>query len=110
MGLLWVLGYKVWPKLPVIWGLCPHFHVESSGFDMLKLAENTQSLGMIQDITEEMVLFSMAMSKSCGVTQWLAPEEKILLLQGSWLRKTCQGISLIWAKIRHIHEPLGDAV
>lgn len=65
MGLLLVLGYKVWPKMTVKWGPCPHFYVESSGFDMLKAAENAGPLCNSRDIAHH---------KGDGAIQeWLCP-------------------------------------
>ena len=62
-------------------------------------------------ITKEMVLFrSGYVQVLWGHSVVGTREGKILLSQGSKWRRPCQGISLIWAKIRHIHEALWDPI
>ena len=82
MKLLWVLGYIVWQKMTVERDLVFTFMWKAMAFGMMKAAENIGLLCNSRDITHHKGVQNAVEERlcpSCGVTQWWALEEKILL-------------------------------
>lgn len=82
MGLLWVLGYKVC-EVACDMGALSSLSCGKQWLWHAEAAEGTLVPCMIQRHHKEMVLFSMAMSKSCGVTQWIWHQKRYFSYKGA---------------------------